>query len=104
MTIDVTQDDIDHGIQGDCQECPVARALMYAFNLKNRDQVSVPGDNYHDGIVIRFGRRLGDKHYEGEITFPIPDRVSDFITQFDAGNSKLKPFSFKLPDMPGWDR
>jgi hypothetical protein len=84
VKIHVTQDDIDKGIQSNCVECPVARALNRAGikGLVASGFVSVnDGDTFYNGFYAE-----------------LPRSASRFINRFDKGWS-VKPFDFFL-NMP----
>lgn len=86
FTIDVTQEDIDHGECGRCYRCPVARAIKRAI-----------------GILVEVGDRyvaIFDKDRDSIIDYALPDVAVDFIAAFDAG-APVSPFSFPLTlDLP----
>ncbi len=85
MRIDVTAEDIQNGVQGDCEYCPVARAVERRTGAKARVEY---------GVI------------EGQVrAVKMPDSVLRFIKRFDAlevsGDARLlyiEPFSFDLPD------
>lgn len=77
VTVNVTQADIDNGVDGDCRLCPVARALSRA---------GVRGWNvFYHGLVSEL---------TGE-TIALPRSAMEFIRRFDSGGD-VKPFSFEL--------
>ena len=80
MLIEVTQEDIDHGIRNDCTECPVALAIKRASG--NWFGVIVLVLN---GICVR-GR-----------TYRTPRQVAQFIQAYDRGES-VGPITFTLED------
>lgn len=73
-TIQVTQDDIEHGKRECGDTCAVARAMQRAF----------PGRSVHVGATIV---------WFGADSFPLPRRVQDFISDFDDGK-RVQPFTF----------
>lgn len=86
LTIDVTQEDIDNGVQTDIQNCAIALGCKKVF-----------GDKfwyyYNDSIEL-----VDDSL--GSHTFKIKDKaVPIFMQDFDKGN-KVEPFSFvvEVPD------
>jgi hypothetical protein len=84
VKIRVTQDDIDKGIQSNCVECPVARALNRAGikGLVASSFVSVVSVN--DGPAGFFAE--------------LPRSANRFIERFD-NYREVKPFNFFL-NMP----
>lgn len=77
MKIEVTQEDIDAGIQQRCYDCPIARAL-----------------NRHSGKSCRvdgFGVRI-----PGVGDYPLPPSAMIFASEFDQG-LPVQPFTFELP-------
>ena len=80
MVIDVTQEDIDKGWSGISFACPVARAVKRVTGYGWR-AVSVG---------IRGNISVGGGH------FNIPE-VERFVTIFDEGFHRPRPFSFVLP-------
>ena len=85
MKIQVTQDDIDHGRSGDCNFCPVARAVKRATHLDLGVRVTI-------GYVY-----LGNL-----VNFQLLSKVADFVYDFDVG-MPVKPFEFEL-DPENWVR
>ncbi len=77
--IEVLQIDIEDGVRGDCDACPVARAVNRAIG---RDLATVGTDSIQIGLCI----------------MTTPHRVSRWINRFD-GNWVSSPFSFEL-DIP----
>jgi hypothetical protein len=80
MRVDVTQEDIEEGARGDCNFCPVARAIRRAFPTKS---VFVGANTIGVG-----GERL-----------EMPDDVDEFVCAFDS-YCDVYPFSFELPEVP----
>ena len=77
MKIEVTAEDIEKGNQGNCWRCPVALALMRAFQT---NRVSVTGP---------YAQIKGER-------FDLPNKVQRFISSFDKGTD-VTPFTFQLP-------
>ena len=101
LKIEVSRENIDRGIQGDGQKCPIAKAIGVALKpYKNIRGENVGSDN------IDFSH----KKFDQEVTVATPSVASKFINKFDniywtpkeikAERAKLKPFSFvvKLPN------
>lgn len=76
MLIEVTREDIDHGLAGSCGSCPVALAIRRRFP---------------DGWV-RVGIRCV---YAGGRAYHLPSGAIEFIERFDGG-MPVEPFSFEL--------
>lgn len=78
VRIDVTQDDIDHGVPLDIEHCPVARAMHRVF----------PGTE----LAV-----VAEALYIGSCIARPPARVSAFISDFDRGHGRRQgPFTFAL--------
>jgi hypothetical protein len=83
MRIQVTQRDIEVGVQGNCFHCPVARAVRRALGASEvwvREII----------IVTKSGSRD---------TYVTPPAVTDFIERYDSAILEFespKPFSFTL--------
>jgi hypothetical protein len=76
LTIKVTQCDINRGKRAECGKCPVAIAIKRAT-----------GENR---VVVGAGwARVG------EMGYPLPDKVYDFIERFDFAKP-VKPIRFAL--------
>lgn len=80
MKIDVTQEDIDHGMPKCFYDCPVALAIKRTYGIEYARV---------NGYIL-----VGLKR--GALT---PPDVTTFIKQFDAGHY-VEPFSFELPIEP----
>lgn len=85
MKIEVTQQDIDNGVPGDAESCPVALAC----------QRTIPG--CHDLTV-------GDDTIEFDIdgdamAFDLPAEVATFVHRFDCKDA-VAPFAFDLDVEP----
>jgi hypothetical protein len=95
-TIDVTQEDIDHGHRSSCLSCPVARAVGRALAADYPDAMAHcgPWNLRMVGEDARFGE--GD----GIVTLAFahtPPSVRHFMRDFDAGDAEhLTPFSFTV--------
>lgn len=83
MKIQVTQEDIDKGIQLDCTDCPIAVAI--------RRITSLPGIEVDDSHI-----EIDHKEYH------TPDEVIEFICVFDAGLT-VQPFEFDLVEIENVD-
>ena len=81
MKIKVTQHDIDYGVRGEYQLCPIARAVKHKIN----GEVMVYGDDmsiFTTDIIRRY------RYYK------LPQKAKDFMQRFDDGK-KVKPFTFE---------
>lgn len=96
LTIEVTQEDIDHGTPSDCEDCPVTRGIRRILP---------------DAVV----RVEGDVIKIDGWTVDAPEKVSVFVDNFDRAfndfdeiendydewREEFAPFSFVLP-AKGW--
>lgn len=78
MKIEVTQDDIVSGKHGIARLCPVALAMRRA--------------GFHNPIVGE------DEIVADGRTWKTPAFVSEFVQDFDGGETVVEPFTFELPD------
>ena len=85
MKIEVTQKDIDEGVQGECTLCPIALAFKRSSNFKRV---------YVNGKTIDVWYR-GD---QGIKTYELPKKAQTFVKRFDR-QEPVKPFSFKLKSL-----
>ncbi len=81
-TIEVTQDDIDHGTRGSCNTCPVARAIKRATGFHNL----VSARN-----VLAYNRERSTR----PTAVNLPIEALRFINDFDC-HHPVQPFSFEL--------
>ena len=84
MKIEVTQKDIDKGVQGECQLCPIALAFKRNSNIK-RVYVNTKS-------IEVLHRETGAKSYE------LPKKAQTFVKRFDR-QEPVKPFSFELENL-----
>jgi hypothetical protein len=84
MKIEVTQRDIDYGVQGECHLCPIALAFKRSSNFK---RVYVNSKSIE---VLQTGKAV--KSYE------LPKKAQTFVRRFDRQES-VKPFSFELENL-----
>lgn len=77
--VEITQEDIEKGIAGVYNECPVARSLQ-RLGCQNIDADE-------DRILLTYN----DKRY----LFKTPRKANHFIDDFDC-DREVKPFEFKL--------
>lgn len=81
-TINVTQDDIDHGVRGSSEFCPIARAIKREFPVWTYCSV---GNSY-----------LSIARSDDERGWRLPAEAQRFILDFDTNFHKVHPFSFEL--------
>jgi hypothetical protein len=85
-TINVTQDDIDHGQRGECAHCPIALAAQRVF--PNKYVMVALVQMYLDSSVdVLDGERIH-----------LPEEATAFITAFDRCQP-VSPFVFTV-DVP----
>lgn len=85
MKIEVTQKDIDYGIQGESELCPIARAVKRETKRKN---VHV------DRSTVEIYRNKSN----GSNFYTLPPKAQTFVRRFDRQES-VKPFSFELENL-----
>lgn len=83
LTVEVTGEDIEQGVPGDCVDCPVARALNRALGYA-AGTVDVDADEYW----------LGPQDNEGR-PYRLPAAASEFVMAFDSDEA-VAPFSFRI--------
>lgn len=81
MKIDVTAEDIDNGVPGECGRCPVALAIARKLGLV--------------GAGIRVGPSAVRIRFDGARDLPAVARV--FVEAFDW-DRPVEPFSFEIED------
>jgi hypothetical protein len=83
MRIEVTQEDIDNGLRGNCRQCPIALVVARSTGAL---YVSV-----NSGIQWSYFRGcVSPEHWRR-----IPLEVFRFMSDFDRGRP-VEPFSFEL--------
>ena len=83
--IDITQDDIKNGIQGDCNECAIALALRREYKT---DDVGVFVHDETSSPILTVGKNELKIKYEND--------VLDFIDCYD--NISTEDDYFKTPE------
>ena len=81
MKIEITQHDIDNGVKGEYQLCPIARAVKRKINgevIVLEDDISI----FTTDIIRRYSY------------YKLPQKAKDFMQRFDDGK-KVKPFTFE---------
>jgi len=81
VRVQVVSEDIERGVVGSCDECPIALAIKECF----------AGD-FWDNYTIKVDRAQIDV---GPFKFKTPPRLKKFIKAFDNGE-KVRPFVFWL--------
>jgi hypothetical protein len=76
-TVEVTQEDIAHGVMAECTACPIARALNRCL-----------------GGRWTVGSEIAVESNSGELV-KLPDVASDFVIAFDSGRDVV-PFHFRV--------
>jgi hypothetical protein len=79
LTVNVTQEDIDHGISGNCRNCPIALAVIRALDLSPRDYVSVCIND----VLVQENGGLEGEGPEPMRCYWLGDDAKRFIYQFD---------------------
>jgi hypothetical protein len=84
-TINVTQDDIDHGERCSRKNCPIARAASRVSGLKS------------PGVMTRFLVLSPGQKGEAYGYLSLPNSAKEFISNFDGRKSVgVGPFSFEV--------
>ncbi len=78
VSVYVTSDDIDKGVQSSCWMCPVALALR---RVLRKGELA---DVHHCNVTVR------DQGYT------MPKRARNFVYMFDE-SCDVKPFKFRMP-------
>ncbi len=81
VKVEVTEDDVKHGKQLDCLECPVARAVSRLFNRP-----------MHVGLFHVYDERTSQ--YIGNLSLSAQEFIADFDDVLTKENAK--PLSFDL--------
>lgn len=78
LPVTLLENDKKHGVSGNSESCPIARAIRRVVDSNKKISVGTTRVNI------------------GVHECPLPLAASNFISQFD-GNLNPKPISFKLP-------
>lgn len=81
MRVEVTREDIAHGERGNCEHCPVARALERATGSPC--------------VHVGHSGMYAGKSDDSETVWDTPLRVLRFMDSFDKGK-RVRPFAFDL--------
>lgn len=86
MTLEITQEDIDGGLQKSTSDCAIARAIKRTLGLS-----SISSDSLVPRISVgAFSIKVGNDYYA------TPKIAYNFIESFDKDKSIVSPFSFDL--------
>jgi hypothetical protein len=83
VEVDVTHNDIEQGVKGDCHHCPIALALRRHFP-------SAPSL-----YVLYMASYIKPSETENFLVGKLPDKAERFVKDYDAGKSR-RPFRFEL--------
>lgn len=87
LTVNVTQEMIDNGVQDNCEKCPVALALNTAMTEADYEYAHL--EVIDPEFFYLWGR---EEHCIG-----LPGEASEFINDFDYdGRESVKPISFEV--------
>lgn len=86
VKVQVTQEDIDHGVAGDECDCPVSLAVRRAFPQSKKVHVLA---GMRDDYVVEVYVESGPTEFE------LPLEVNEWITTFDWGNI-VEPVEFEM--------
>jgi hypothetical protein len=95
LTINVTQEDIDHGKRGDCTRCPIALAVTRELDLSPRDYLRVNGCE----VILQLEGEI-DSTLSPVQCFSLGVEGQKFVKDFDSPlNLSVEPFSFELEEV-----
>lgn len=83
MKIEVTQEDINNGKQGNATACPIALAATRAFKVS---------------VLVGYSLLIVGEVWRGR-TYKLSPAAYDFRRSFDVGEP-VQPFTFEVPDAP----
>jgi hypothetical protein len=83
VVIHITQEDLDHGVRGNCGFCPVAVAAERAFQALAAF------------VYFASGRCILELGCNGGRQFELPSLIGKFVLAYDNGE-KVHPFSFTV--------
>lgn len=92
ILVEVTQADIDNGIIGSCELCPIALAITRHLNT-DKSYIHVGKQD-----VIFWNKNMVDKG----ISRILPKAVQHFIWNFDRTLWPVAPFKFMIDNVPEW--
>jgi len=86
--IEVTAEDIAHGVREDCERCPISRALTRALPIR-----SVIVEGGVQGVAVQ------EKGTFYRFFATLPEDADAFVERFDRGED-VAPFAFDLRFQP----
>ena len=98
MKINVRQKDIDNGIGGDGNECPIALATRRAFNTQNVEVFYNDSGDEDDVRPTSLRIKVGDEYYSDKHIDKY-EHCDNFIHWFDdgiVGKDGCEPFKFNI--------
>ena len=98
MKVNVKQKDIDNGIGGDCNECPIALATRRAFNTQNVEVFYNDSGDEDDTNDIKLRIKV-DNEYYSHYHIDKVEHCDNFIQWFDngiLGEDGCEPFKFNI--------
>ncbi len=87
ITVNVTQEHIDSGVQRACEQCPITLAILQAMGL--------PAQDGPDDVSLGVADVYVDFYY-ADFKSMLPQVAIDFIECFDRNRGFVYPFSFQL--------
>lgn len=98
--IHVTQEDIEHGVKGECAACPVARAVdreTGKWSYVGGSCITVY-ETLNEALRPKpLFRTDAEFKLHGKKRYDTPRSATRFINRFDTGEP-VKPFNFYLKD------
>lgn len=92
--IEVTQDDIDHGVRFNCFECPAHRAIWRSLEL----DAGCP-----EGTWLGVGSKIVLHHDRQSLEIPTPPVLGEWINDFDSlGRHAVSPITVEMDLSPFW--
>ena len=96
MIVNVRQKDIDKGVRGSENSCPIALAPGRAFNTHNVDVHYNDSDGEDENNYIKLRIKV-DNEYYSHYHIDEAEHCDNFIHWFDNGETDdCKPFEFKI--------
>ena len=96
MKVNVSKKDIDTGICGDGNECPIALATRRAFNTQNVEVFYNDSGDEDDTNDIKLRIKVDNEYYSYS-HIDEAEHWDNFIHWFDNGETDdCKPFEFKI--------
>ncbi len=86
--IDVTQDDIKNGVQGDCEKCAIARALKREYKTNDVEVLAQDGED----VSLCVGKNQLNVRYENDVL----DFIDCYDNMDDMDIPSPKPFTLQI--------